>query len=44
MVKEAMETERLVLRMFRESDTDAYAELVADPEVMHFLGKPMARQ
>jgi RimJ/RimL family protein N-acetyltransferase len=33
-----METERLVLRMFRESDTDAYAEMVSDPEVMRFLG------
>jgi RimJ/RimL family protein N-acetyltransferase len=39
-----IETERLVLRMFRESDTDAYAEMVADPEVMQFLGKPMSRQ
>lgn len=38
MVKETLETERLVLRMFRESDTDAYAEMVADPEVMRFLG------
>ena len=44
MVKDAVETERLVLRMFRESDTDAYAEMVADPEVMRFLGKPMSRQ
>ena len=45
MVKDAMETERLVLRMFRESDTDAYAEMLADPEVMRFLGgKPMSRQ
>ena len=35
---DAMETERLVLRMFRESDTDAYAEMVGDPEVMRFLG------
>jgi RimJ/RimL family protein N-acetyltransferase len=44
MVKDAMETERLVLRMFRESDTDAYAEMLADPEVMRFLGgKPMPR-
>ena len=44
MVKEAMETERLVLRMFRESDTDAYAEMLADPEVMRFLGgKPLPR-
>jgi RimJ/RimL family protein N-acetyltransferase len=44
MVKDAMETERLVLRMFRESDTDAYAEMVGDPEVMRFLGKQMSRQ
>ena len=44
MVNDAMETERLVLRMFRESDTDVYAEMLADPEVMHFLGKPMSRQ
>ncbi len=44
MVTEAMETERLVLRMFRESDTDAYAEMVADPEVMRFLGgSPLPR-
>ncbi len=40
-----LQTDRLVLRMFRESDTDAYAEMVADPEVMRFLGgKPMSRQ
>jgi RimJ/RimL family protein N-acetyltransferase len=38
-----LETERLVLRMFRESDTDAYAEMMADPEVMRFLGKPLSR-
>jgi RimJ/RimL family protein N-acetyltransferase len=40
-----LDTERLVLRMFRDSDTDAYAEMVADPEVMRFLGgKPMTRE
>jgi len=40
-----IETERLVLRMFRESDTDAYAEMVGDAEVMRFLGgKVMSRQ
>jgi RimJ/RimL family protein N-acetyltransferase len=40
-----IETERLVLRMFRESDTDAYAEMVGDAEVMRFLGgKTMSRQ
>lgn len=39
-----LETERLVLRMFRESDTDAYAEMLADPLVMRFLGgKTMSR-
>jgi RimJ/RimL family protein N-acetyltransferase len=40
-----LETERLVLRMFRDSDTDAYAEMVGDPEVMRFLGggKPVSR-
>lgn len=39
-----LETERLVLRMLRESDTDAYAEMMADPEVVRFLGgKPMSR-
>jgi RimJ/RimL family protein N-acetyltransferase len=40
-----IETERLVLRTFRESDTDAYAEMVGDAEVMRFLGgKVMSRQ
>ena len=29
---------RLSLRMFRESDLDAYAEMCADPDVMRFLG------
>jgi RimJ/RimL family protein N-acetyltransferase len=29
---------RLSLRMFRESDLDAYASMCADPEVMRFLG------
>jgi RimJ/RimL family protein N-acetyltransferase len=38
-----LETERLILRMFRESDAKAYADICADPEVMKFLGegKPM---
>ncbi|HEY8505178.1 MAG TPA: GNAT family acetyltransferase [Gemmataceae bacterium] len=40
-----LETDRLVLRMFRESDLDAYAEMCADAEVMRFLGdgRPMSR-
>ncbi len=31
-------TELVLLRMFRESDLDAYAEMCADPEVMQYLG------
>ena len=41
-----LETERLVLRPFREADIDAYAELCADPMVMKFLnaaGSPISR-
>jgi RimJ/RimL family protein N-acetyltransferase len=40
-----LETKQLTLRMFRESDIDAYAEMVADPEVMRFIGdgKPLSR-
>lgn len=33
-----LETERLRLRMFRETDFDAYAAMSADPEVMRYLG------
>src|SRR5882762_1763330 len=38
-----LETERLTLRMFREDDSEAYAKICADPEVMRYLadGKPM---
>ncbi len=40
-----LETERLVLRMFRQDDLDAYAAMCADPDVMRYLGdgKPLAR-
>ena len=40
-----LETTRLTLRMLRESDLEAYAEMVADPEVMRFIGdgKPLSR-
>ncbi len=34
-----LETERLILRMFREEDAPAYARICADPEVMRFLGE-----
>jgi RimJ/RimL family protein N-acetyltransferase len=33
-----LETERLLLRQWRDSDLDAYAKLMADPTVMRFLG------
>jgi RimJ/RimL family protein N-acetyltransferase len=33
-----VETDRLTLRMLRESDFDAYAEMCADPEVMRYIG------
>jgi RimJ/RimL family protein N-acetyltransferase len=31
-------SQRLSLRMFRESDLDAYAELCGDPDVMRYIG------
>ena len=34
----SLETERLTLRMLRESDFEAYAEICADPEVMRYIG------
>ena len=33
-----LETDRLIMRMWRETDSEAYAELCADPEVMRYLG------
>jgi RimJ/RimL family protein N-acetyltransferase len=33
-----LETERLVLRMFRQDDLEPYAAMCADPEVMRYLG------
>ena len=38
MAEIQLETERLVLRMWREDDFEAYAEICADPEVMRYLG------
>ena len=42
MTCDELETDRLKLRMWRESDLDDYAELTADPLVMRYLqpGKP----
>src|SRR5437867_5402110 len=43
MKEVSLETERLVLRWFRESDFDDFCKISADAEVMRFLGdgKPM---
>lgn len=39
-----LETERLLLRMWREDDFESYAGICADPEVMRYLGgKPLNR-
>jgi len=39
-----LETERLILRMFRKEDFEAYAKLTSDPDVMRFIGgKPFDR-
>jgi RimJ/RimL family protein N-acetyltransferase len=40
-----LQTDRLVLRPFRESDLDGYAAMCANAEVMHYLGesKPLTR-
>jgi RimJ/RimL family protein N-acetyltransferase len=35
---QAVTSDRLLLRMFRESDLDAYAEMCGDAEVMRYLG------
>lgn len=41
-----LETERLVMRMFRADDFDAYARMLADPEVTRYLneGLPLDRR
>src|SRR5579872_5374928 len=41
----SLETSRLLLRPFVDSDLDAYARICADPEVMRYLGpgKPISR-
>src|SRR5436309_265442 len=37
-----LETERLILRMFRQDDLDAYAAMCADEEVMRYIGEGKA--
>lgn len=39
-----LETERLVLRRFTETDTDAVFALRSDPEMMRFIRAPQGRQ
>ncbi len=44
MTKLELETDRLLLRQWRESDFEPYAEICADPEVMRYVGgKAMSR-
>jgi RimJ/RimL family protein N-acetyltransferase len=39
-----LETERLILRMFREDDFEAYARIFGDPDVARYLsGRPLER-
>jgi RimJ/RimL family protein N-acetyltransferase len=40
-----LETERLILRMFREDDFDDYAEIFGNPEITRYLGdgEPLSR-
>lgn len=40
-----LETDRLILRLFRETDLDAYSEMCADPDVMRYIGvgQPLSR-
>jgi RimJ/RimL family protein N-acetyltransferase len=37
-----LETERLILRLFREADFEQYAGMCADTEVMRYLGEGRA--
>ena len=39
-----VETERLLLRAWRESDLDPYARMCADPEVMRYLPRLLNRE
>lgn len=44
MKKLCLETDRLILRMFREEDFEPYARFCADPDVMRYIGgQPYSR-
>ncbi len=38
-----IETERLILRAWREADRDPYADMMVDPQVGNWLGGPFTR-
>lgn len=38
MIEVKLETERLILRMWREDDFEAYAKICADADVMRYIG------
>lgn len=38
-----LESERLILRMWRDEDFETYAEMCADQNIMRFLGGPLDR-
>ncbi|WP_329621328.1 GNAT family N-acetyltransferase [Streptomyces sp. NBC_01255] len=39
-----LRTDRLLLRRWRESDLEPWAEMNADPEVRRYLGEPLTRE
>src|SRR5688572_24568289 len=39
-----IETDRLIIREFQDSDLDFVAEMLGDPEVMHYWPKPYSRE
>jgi RimJ/RimL family protein N-acetyltransferase len=39
-----LETSRLLLRLWRKEDLDAYARICADPEVTRYVSGPLSRQ
>ena len=39
-----IETERLILRPWRDADREAYADIMVDPEVGKWLGGPFTRE
>lgn len=39
-----IETDRLILRSWRDADREAYADIMVDPEVGHWLGGPFTHE